>query len=224
MGDRPPVGGAVWCDQHRRAECVHLSKRTKQRCHQQAVSGTDTCWSHGGKTLAKLRAEGQVRLEVAAFALEARAEPVNEKEFLLELVGLARDRVLLVSRLLGEAFRAQLAGGEAGTVGPAGAGALVGHRYVLDRDGARVAVGEATRGLAAYEAEWVDRGARLAKWAVDAKLTDAQADVLAMLSGQLQGIIDSVLVGFGLDPADPEVVRVVSQRLALAAGGEEVDG
>jgi hypothetical protein len=235
MGDRPPVGGAVWCDQHRRAECVHLSKRTKQRCHQQAVSGTDTCWSHGGKTLAALRAEGRVRLELAAFGLgEPGAAEVDPGDALLRLLAMAVERVARTSGLLGEEFRAAAergraeaqndAGGSAdapggGRVGPPGAEALVGYRYVLDKDGHRVAVAEDTRGLAAYEERWVDRAGRLAK---DAVLTgvvakqDARQERLGALFAEL---VRAALRDLGAPVEEDRVMRVVAQRMRALGGG-----
>lgn len=46
--DDPLNGGAHWCEEHHRRECVHKSKRSGQRCHANAVRGIDSCRLHAG--------------------------------------------------------------------------------------------------------------------------------------------------------------------------------
>lgn len=215
--------GAFLCPEHGgRRECIRKSRRSKERCHAAALAGLRTCRSHSGKRLAKAHVDGLVA-QLAAADWVPNGERVDPGEALLDQVAVASRRATFLGRLLAHAYAGDVEGfGE--TLRGSGLAALVGHRFALDRNGHPVAIEEATRGLARLEAEERDRLARVSKLAIDAGLVAAQTDLLNLLSGQLQAIVDSVLVGLGHDPDDPKVMQVVAERLALAAGPAVVDG
>lgn len=54
------IGGAVWCNEHERYECVKDRKQARGggRCHQPAVTGLDRCRGHAGVTIEVAEAQG----------------------------------------------------------------------------------------------------------------------------------------------------------------------
>src|SRR5258706_247870 len=73
-------------------------------CGAMVIPGTKTCKFHGGRSTKKLRAQGQVVIELKQWGLtDATVDP---GEVLLRLVTQSAARVELYSRLLQEAYEA----------------------------------------------------------------------------------------------------------------------
>lgn len=99
-----------------------------------------------------------------------------------------------------------------------GVGALIGVKYAADKEGGVFATEEAIRGLVALEAAERDRCASMAAKAVAAGLAERQVR-LAEQQGQLVAeALRKILGDLGMDPASPDVQRVVSTRLLELAG------
>lgn len=79
----PRYPGAAWCDLHHRWECVHDSKRSKERCHGPAVEGTNACRMHPGST-GKVKHLAAVALR--EFPLAVVPVDIHPGEALLEQV------------------------------------------------------------------------------------------------------------------------------------------
>lgn len=75
-------------------------------CCNRVIGGTHRCRLHSGKTRAKAKAEGAVRLELARWGLDGHTDLVDPGEVLLRLVTQSAVRCELYGRLLGEAFQA----------------------------------------------------------------------------------------------------------------------
>ena len=77
-------------------------------------------------------------------------------------------------------------------------------------DGDLDAVASALRVLA--------RRAKLLGLDLPTRAEQDRVDLLALLGGKVQQLIDGILAAVGVDPESPEVARVVAQRLALTDG------
>lgn len=77
----PPADRRRWCDEHQRLECRH-NRQDGTPCHQyRLVAGLDVCRKHGGKSIDKLRADGEQRqAETAAAKMLAQLDiaPVTD--------------------------------------------------------------------------------------------------------------------------------------------------
>lgn len=165
-------------------------------------------------------AKAAVRAEVQAWGLD---QPETDPgETLGALVAMAANRLRLVSGLLQSQFEAYTEAGDT-TDGdtmvsmPGGVRALIGHKYGLTKDGDRLPVEEATRGLAAYEAEWTDRLGRLCKLALDAGIAERQVQVLEDQAALVARVLGAALDECGLTEQAPAVLAVVARRLESVA-------
>lgn len=195
--------------------CSSKSKRSGEMCNAPAVRGTDKCHIHAGKSLAKLKAEGAVRVEVQQWGLGDST--VDPGEILLRLVTQSAIRVEKYGQLLEEAYAAAeqiKASGGAGQVDPGltetalldlkralndgGVTALIGHTYAANRDGDVFATGEAIRGLAQLEAAERDRCANFATKAVAAGLAERQVRLAEKQGAMIAQVIKAILDDLGL--------------------------
>lgn len=97
MSKTDPLSGAVWCEEHQRAECAKLSKRSQERCHDIAIDGTGACRHHVGKSTEQARAEVEARRTL--LAAMADAPRLHPGEVLLRAVHAAN---VLLERLLAD--------------------------------------------------------------------------------------------------------------------------
>lgn len=103
------AGGARWCDQHRRLECVHhrvqcghpagVPVPPEGCCHQASIRGTRSCRKHAGVTLEEARRRGQVAIARATYGTRADIGPVDG---LLEEVRWSWGHVCALRRLVEE--------------------------------------------------------------------------------------------------------------------------
>jgi hypothetical protein len=89
-----PDGGARWCAEHARLECVKPRRRDQGTCHQPAIKGIDRCRMHAGTPAEEAKAEGEVNLTLAALmSTQPRRHPA---EILLDALH-AADQLMLLS-------------------------------------------------------------------------------------------------------------------------------
>lgn len=159
-----------------------------------------------------------MRAEVQAWGLDQ--PQVDASDTLGALVAMAANRLRLVSGLLQDQFQAYTTADpySDGTIEmPGGVRALIGHKYGITQDGDRLPIEEATRGLAAYEAEWTDRLGRLCKLALDAGLAERQVRVLEDQAVLVARVLGAALDECGLGERAPDVLAVVARRLEAVA-------
>lgn len=204
-----------------RRQCAATSTRSGERCRKAPIKGATVCYTHGGATR-MVAGRAAVRAEVQAWGLDQPS--VDPGETLLALVSMAAGRLRLVSSLLQAQYEG-MAGepndaDDDGTVAiPAGVRAIIGHKYALTKDGDRLPVEEAVRGLAAYEAEWTDRLARLCKTAIDAGIAERTVRIAESQGALIAGVLQRVLDALELTPAQRELVAVVAPRELRAVAG-----
>ena len=92
----------------REPTCGSFGGRRKdgERCEAPAVAGTRSCRLHGGKPLAKAKAEGAMVLELRRWGLDGHSTMRDAGEVLLRLVTQSACRVEIYSQLLGAAYDA----------------------------------------------------------------------------------------------------------------------
>jgi hypothetical protein len=98
----PPVKGSP----NSAVKCFTFGHKNSRGgpCGANVIKGMKGCWRHAGKTLAKAKAEGAVRVELEAWGLGDTT--VDPGEVLLRLVTQSAARCELYGRLLGEAYEA----------------------------------------------------------------------------------------------------------------------
>ena len=172
-------------------------------CQGWRVAGSDKCRRHLPNPQARARAA--VRAEVIAWGLGSA--DIDPGEVLLRLVSQSSARAEHYARLLEEQYR-HAAEGTTNTDLPGGIRALIGYRYALDRDGGKVAVEEAIRGLVVLEAEERDRCAHFAAKAVAAGLAERQVRLAERHGALIADVLRAVL-------GDPELGLNEEQRRAV---------
>jgi P27 family predicted phage terminase small subunit len=210
-GRPDPLGGARWCEQHQRAECVHHRRRCAHQggpvpaegcCHQQAVKGTPSCYHHAGKPLAAARADGQAVLARIYSGLPLAIDPAAA--LLAELGFSAR----LTSEL--RARVAELAE-QPGPDGRPGSGLFWGTVLERERDG--VVEREHRAGPHAILKALNDEAEHLVRTAAAARATGAmetQAEAARRMAAHLTRLLDVIFAGLELSPRQrDELIPVV---------------
>jgi hypothetical protein len=221
--------------------CTGTSKRTGKPCGAPAISGTTKCPVHAGKSTAKAKAEGAVRLEVQRWGLDSSVTPADPGTVLLRLVTQSAQRAEMLAGLLQDAYDAaerlrrahesealvEAGEGEGDVESPAarraredlrrvfttgGVSALVGQTYSLSASGHLYATGEAVRGLARLESEERDRCATFAAKAIAAGLAERQVR-LAERQGALVVEILRAAVAGELPEVRDRVLHAAGTRL-----------
>ena len=167
------------------------------------MAGSDKCRRHLQNP--RSRAKAAVRAEVLAWGLGS--VDIDPGEVLLRLVSQSSARAEHYARLLEEQYR-HAAEGTTNTALPGGIRALIGHKYALDREGGKVAVEEAIRGLVVLEAEERDRCAHFAAKAVAAGLAERSVRLAEKQGALIADVLRAVL-------ADPELGLSEQQREAV---------
>lgn len=208
-------------------------KRDGMLCDAPAVSGTDLCRMHPGKSLEKHKAQGQVVVELSKWGITDKT--LDPGVTLLQLMTQSFYRAQMYAGLLEEAYEAaeRLRGADVGELpesvdsradrdraaqdlqrvfASGGVSALIGHTYSSSEDGV-FAASEAIRGLVTLEAQERDRAAGMAAKAVAAGLATRQVELAERQGALVADVIRAVLRDLGHDLTDPTVLRVVSTQL-----------
>jgi hypothetical protein len=183
-------------------------------CGNYAVRGTNLCRKHGGMSK-QVRRKAIVRAELSAWGLTD--EHVDPGETLLRLVAQSARRAALYSDLLRRAYEDDPSFPDA--FAGANVAALIGHKYALTKEGDRVAVEEAVRGLVELEAAERDRCARFCKLAIDAGLEERRVRLAEEQGAVIVSVIEAVLAGLGLSVEQRSRVPVVVPAALRALDG-----
>ncbi len=218
-------------------KCYEFGHRNSagEPCGANVIKGTKGCRRHGGKPLARLKAEGMVVTELHRWGLGDTT--VDPGEAMLRLVSQSAARVDFYSGLLRDAYdaaeRLRVAESapqsdllEAETArldlervfNTGGVSVLIGHTYAGTQTSGVIATGEAIRGLAKLEAEERDRLANFASKAVAAGLAERMTRLAEKQGAMLAAVIAGVVGALGLDPKDPQVAAVIQAQIGKHAG------
>lgn len=204
-------------------QCSGIVKATGKQCKKRAIKGGTVCRNHGGASPNTAR-KALVRAEIADWGLTDVA--VDPGETLLRLVSQSARRAEFYAGLLREAYEqaqiedeARIDGMEAlsapalrGILVPSGVRALIGKKYTVTTEGARIETGEAIRGLAELEMRERVLCAGFATKAIAAGLAERQVRVAeqqgaaliaaVMYALERQGITGPALLTARNDVAD----------------------
>lgn len=171
-------------------------------CGKAAIRGTQPprCDRHSGKTRARAKAEGQVRLELAHWGVDDQI--VDPAEQFLKLIAQSARRAAHYAELLVADFMDR------------GVAALVGVGYTKGDDGDKpVHTGEYLRGLARLEADERAFCAKLCGDAIRAGIEERRVRLAEKQFDLMDQVLRSVLLELGHDPDSPDVRRVVSGKI-----------
>jgi hypothetical protein len=213
-GHGPPL--ARWCDKHQRWECVHQRVRGRGPCHGQAITGTDACPAHAGKSVERARRDA-----VSAWAAVPGDDGISPGAAVLGQLGLAWRRAELLGA---ELERQAMSGGRdrpgherRGAGGTAGS--LVGETFSASAAaGGIYATGERVRGLAELEAAERDRVVRFAEVAHRMGIEEARIDLAKEIGHHAVTVLSGVLARLGLDSRDFDVQTAVYAELRQITG------
>lgn len=227
-------GGAVWCDEHDRWECVKNRKASRGggRCHMPAITGLPRCRLHAGVKVELAEVQGEA---MDAWSATYGQTAVDPAQAVIGMLNMAVFRANFYASLLeeqvlaahedpadaddaGDEQQSQRALKGAPAVGE-GAG-LIGHTYSADKEHGIFASGEAIRGLVLLEAQERDRVVKYAKAAHDMGIAERHVRIAEQQAEQLADAIRRILDGLNLSPEQQQVVPqlVPSVLRAIAAG------
>lgn len=196
MGDLSPTG-ATRCTANRKSGV---------RCSANAIRGSKPprCPAHVGKTLARAKAEGQIRVDLETWGVdETIVDPADQ---LLRLISQSARRAAHYADLLESEYMEKKTA------------ALIGVHYVTtsgDAEGTTKAVasGEYIRGLAQLEMNERQFCAKLCTQAVTAGIEERRVRLAERQVDQLDVVLRAVILGLGHDPDAPDVRRLVSSQI-----------
>lgn len=209
-GAMPPnPGNARWCPDHSRYECIGNRNRGRGICHGPAIRGTAHCKMHPGKTLAKLKAEGEARIS----AWSAMGDPnIDYRMALLGVLQMTWLRLAAYSELLRRQVAAE--GAETGPVTidqdgvPQDSSGLVGHRMSSSPAGL-YATSEEVRALVSLEAAERDRVVKYSKVAHDMGISDRLTNLAERWGDVVAARITTLLEALDLTPEQSAKVPVL---------------
>lgn len=141
-------------------------------------------------------------------------EHVDPGEQLLRLVAQSSRRAAFYASLLQRSWEGDPDLPSAFT--SAGLGALIGHRYLLTKDGDPVPVEEAIRGLVELEAAERERCARWSKMAIEAGLEARRVQLAEQEAATLHRAVVAALEAHGLGDRAAELLPAIATRLDVA--------
>lgn len=187
-------------------------------CGANVIKGTTGCRRHAGKTLAKAKAEGAIRIAAQDWGLPADAPDVNLDHLILQMIALTKAMI--------DRYGAAIAS----TVEEAGGvlqQALIGEVWVSDEGGSHQS-GEYTREMVKLWNGERDRLAGLVKMAKAAGVAERQIELAEQQGALLASVIKATLVDvaahvaarFGGDAAElaREFEPFALARVAVLAG------
>lgn len=193
-----PSGGARWCVEHNRWECVIPRSRGRGICHGTPFKGLDKCRMHAGVKgeVAKARSEAVI---TAWNALGAHPN-IDYRMAVLGVLQMTWLRLSAYSELL----RRQVAV-EGDEVNPDGDDAstsgLIGYRYgAAGKDGHVFAQSEEVRSLVALESSERDRVIKYAKTAHDMGISERLTSLAERWGDVVAGRIATMLDALDLTP------------------------
>lgn len=222
-------GGAIWCDDHQRWECVKHRKAARGggRCHARAVVGLNRCRAHLGVKPELGRAQGEA---MDAWSTAGQLD-LTPAEAVVAMYKLAFTRAHFYGGLLEEQVLqahsddpdAESFGESTRGAAPVGEGAgLIGHQFSADKEWGIYPTGEAIRGLVQLEAQERDRVVRFAKAAHDMGIADREIRLAEQQGALIAAAVKRILAGLNLSIEQQEIVpQLVPSVLRAIASGED---
>lgn len=167
------AGGARWCDQHQRAECVSPRKHGRGECHGPAIKGTNACRLHCGRKAKEAKARG--RATITAWNAAAAVPDVDYRMAVLGVLQMTWLRLAAYSDLLRRqvAVEGDIALPDSVDTSTTKVSGLIGYRYgAAGKEGRIFAQSEEIRALVALESAERDKVVKYAKVAHDMGISD----------------------------------------------------
>ncbi len=174
--DSPHIvaGGARWCEQHGRGECVRNRSRGRGICHGTAIRGTDACKQHSGVSTSVAKFRGEANLQ--AWKAQDEGATIDYRMAVLGVLQMTWLRLAAYSDLLRRQVVAEGMVTEPELFHPnaqSKTSGLIGYKYgSAGKDGNIYAQSEEVRALVALESAERDRVVRYAKTAHDMGISD----------------------------------------------------
>lgn len=172
---------------------------------------------HGGQSGEVLKAKGQAMTAWSALAGEPTVSSTDAVLGMLQVSWLRAHMLGDLLRQQVEAVQGEDAGGGDPNIGK-GAG-FIGHTHGASPSIGVYVTGEAVRGLTQLEAQERERCVKFAKTAHDMGIADAQVRILDDYASQVTGLINRILDGLELTPAQRQLVGVVVPRELMRLAG-----
>lgn len=207
-------GGARWCDEHYRLECVKDRSRGRGPCHEPAIRGTKLGRIHSGVKAEVAMAAGQAKI-TAWSALGSNADSVDYRMAVLGVLQMSWLRLAAYSELLRQQVVKEQGepdpdGLQAGDV-VQGSG-LIGYRYgAAGKDGNIFAQSEEVRALVTLESAERDRVVKYAKTAHDMGISDRLTSLAEKWGDMVATRITAMLDALDLSPEQTERVPALLQ-------------
>jgi hypothetical protein len=207
-------GGARWCEEHQRLECVKDRSRGRGPCHEPAIRGTKLGRIHSGVKAEVAKAAGQAKI-TAWSALGSNADSVDYRMAVLAVLQMSWLRLAAYSELLRqqvvkempEPDREGFIPGEA-----VNSNGLIGYRYgAAGKDGHIFAQSEEVRALVVLESAERDRVVKYAKTAHDMGISDRLTSLAEKWGDVVATRITSMLDALELTPEQTERVPALLQ-------------
>lgn len=224
LGPDNNPGGARWCPDHNRLECVNSRSRGRGPCHQAAIRGTKGCRTHSGKKGSVAKAQGEAR--ITAWNPMGQVVAVDANAAVLGVLQMTHLRLASYADLL----RRQVVtdGDTAGSTSEdaPNASGLIGFRYGMGgKDGITYVQSEEVRALVSLEAAERDRVVKYAKTAHDMGISSRLTDLAEKWGDIVAGRISLLIDGLGLSPEQaarvPSLLQTHLGSIDMAAIGSE---
>lgn len=207
-------GGARWCDEHNRLECVKNRSRGRGPCHEPAIRGTQLGRIHSGVKAEVAMAAGQAKI-TAWSALGSNADSVDYRMAVLAVLQMSWLRLAAYSELLRQQVVKE--GGEPDPDGLQAGGevngsGLIGYRFgAAGKDGNIFAQSEEVRALVTLESAERDRVVRYSKTAHDMGISDRLTSLAEKWGDLVATRITTMLDALDLTPEQNERVPALLQ-------------
>jgi hypothetical protein len=207
-------GGARWCEEHNRLECVKDRSRGRGPCHEPAIRGTKLGRIHSGVKAEVAMAAGQAKI-TAWSALGSNADSVDYRMAVLGVLQMSWLRLAAYSELLRQQVVKE--GGEPDQEGLQAGGrlagtGLIGYRFgAAGKDGTIFAQSEEVRALVTLESAERDRVVKYAKTAHDMGISDRLTSLAEKWGDMVATRITAMLDALDLSPEQTERVPALLQ-------------
>lgn len=207
-------GGARWCDEHNRLECVKNRSKGRGPCHEPAIRGTQLGRIHSGVKGQVAVAAGQAKI-TAWSALGSNADSVDYRMAVLAVLQMSWLRLAAYSELLRqqvakEQTEPDLEGIQAGEA--VNSNGLVGFRYgAAGKDGTIFAQSEEIRALVILESAERDRVVKYAETAHKMGISDRLTSLAEKWGDIVATRITAMLDALDLSPEQTERVPALLQ-------------
>jgi hypothetical protein len=199
LGKDANPGGARFCEEHDRLECVKNRRVGRGVCHARAVKGIDSCRAHSGLKLEQAKAKGHATINLWSAQGEHPSGKVPDSGMVVMSM---LQQSWLRCAAYGELLKEQVAtGGAVTSASGMDVTGLIGHRYgAAGKDGHIYAVSEEARALVVLESQERDRAVKYAETAHKMGISTRLTDMAEKWGDAVIGRIMVVITGLNLTP------------------------